>query len=94
MIAEDNFVSISEVRDNTSHFFKTLPKARKRFVMSHNKPVGVVMSLEEYNHSQIPVAEPDQWEIEATLKDLESIDDEGVDAFEFLAQLQQKDVHR
>ena len=84
MIAEDNFVSISEVRDNTSQFFKTLPKSRKRFVMSHNKPVGVVMSLEEYN-----TLNPENYETAEEKKAyLNSLDDtDEVEAFSFLETL-------
>ena len=87
MIWDDNFVSISEVRDNTTMVFKNLPKTRKRFVMSRNKPIGVVMSIDEYNATQIPIEKPDTWEIDAINRDLESMDDIWVDAFEFLEEL-------
>jgi len=92
MIWDDSFVSISEMRDNTSNIFKTLPKTRKRFVMSKNKPIGVVMSIDEYNLSQIPAVEPDQWEIDAINEDLETMDDRWIDAFEFLEKLKKGNV--
>ncbi len=94
MIGEENFVSISEVRDKTTTVFKTLPKFGKRFVMSKNKPLGVIISLEEYNNiSRIPLAEPDDWEKTAIQADIESEnDDPGVEAFEFLKKLQNNEI--
>jgi len=96
MIQDDNFVSISEVRDNTTTVFKTLPKAWRRFVMSRNKPVWVMMSMDEYNATQIPIVEPDQWEIDAIEKyeaDKKAWTiDEREDAFEFLKKLQNGDI--
>ena len=92
MIHEENFVSLWEIAKNTKSVFTSLPKTRKRFVMENDKPVWVVMSIDEYNMSQIPVVEPDEWEIDAIAEfeknKLSWNIEEWVDAFEFLEKLQ------
>lgn len=59
MIEEKEFISISHLRDNTASVVKNLPKIGKQVILSNNKPVGVFLSLENYNHlkkSQFPVS--------------------------------------
>lgn len=59
MIQEDEFISISHLRDNTSTVVKKLPQVGKQIILSNNKPVGVFLSIESYNKlkkSQFPVS--------------------------------------
>lgn len=48
MISTTSYVSISDLRDNTSTIVKQLPQWKK-IILSQNKPVGVFMSVDEYN---------------------------------------------
>jgi len=51
MISPSNYVSISDLRDKTATIVKELPKWKK-IILSQNKPVGVFMSIDEYNTLQ------------------------------------------
>ena len=48
MISATTYVSISDLRDKTASIVKQLPQWKK-IILSQNKPVGVFMSIDEYN---------------------------------------------
>ena len=48
MISATSYVSISDLRDKTATIVKQLPQWKK-IILSQNKPVGVFMSIDEYN---------------------------------------------
>ncbi len=48
MISTTSYVSISDLRDKTATIVKELPQWKK-IILSQNKPVGVFMSVDEYN---------------------------------------------
>jgi len=48
MISTTSYASISDLRDKTATIVKELPKWKK-IILSQNKPVGVFMSVDEYN---------------------------------------------
>jgi prevent-host-death family protein len=52
MITEKNFCSISDVRDKTSSVMKEVNLYGKKIILSQNKPVGVLLSITEYNALQ------------------------------------------
>ncbi len=49
MITQENYISISDLRDKTAQVVKDLGKSGKKIVLSQNKPVWVFLSVEEYN---------------------------------------------
>jgi PHD/YefM family antitoxin component YafN of YafNO toxin-antitoxin module len=88
MITERNFVSISDLRDNTSAVLKDVNMFGKKIVLSQNKPIGVFLSIVEYNHMQKLSFEKEK----ATPEDItayakSSHGDGGVEAFSFLETL-------
>lgn len=52
MLTEQNFVSISDLRDHTSSVVKEVNLIGKKIVLSQNKPVGILLSIAEYNTMQ------------------------------------------
>lgn len=52
MILEKNFVSISDLRDKTTQVVKDIWIIWKKIVLSQNKPIGVFLSIDEYNAMQ------------------------------------------
>ncbi len=52
MLIENNFVSISDLRDKTSQVIKDLSKSGKKILLSQNKPIWIFLSIEEYNAMQ------------------------------------------
>ena len=48
MIRATDYASISDLKENTSTILRELPKWKK-IIFSQNKPVAVIMSIEEYN---------------------------------------------
>lgn len=89
MIVEDSFVSISELRDKTSSVVKSAQKSWKKIILSQNKPVGVFLSVEEYNNMRKLAFESEP----ATAEDIKayaksSHGKDGVEAFSFLDSLQ------
>lgn len=88
MITERNFVSISDLRDRTSSVLKDVNISGKKIVLSQNKPIGVFLSIAEYNHMQKLSFEKEK----ATSEDMaayskSSHGDNGVEAFSFLETL-------
>lgn len=88
MITERNFVSISDLRDKTSAVLKDVNIFGKKIVLSQNKPIGIFLSIAEYNHMQKLSFEREK----ATPDDIRayansSHGDEGVEAFSFLETL-------
>lgn len=88
MIRENNFVSISDLRDNTSQIVKDLPRVGKKILLSQNKPIWVFLSIEQYNTLQKVAFDRE----EATLGDIQaykksSHGKEGTEAFSFLSSL-------
>lgn len=88
MISERNFVSISDLRDKTSSVLKDVNAFGKKIVLSQNKPIGVFLSIGEYNNMQKLNFEKEK----ATAEDIRayaksSHGDDGVEAFGFLENL-------
>lgn len=88
MITERNFVSISDLRDKTSSVLKDVNVIGKKIVLSQNKPIGVFLSITEYNNMQKLSFEKEK----ATTEDIRaytksSHGDDGVEAFSFLETL-------
>ncbi len=88
MISEKNFVSISDLRDNTSRVIKEISLFWKKIVLSQNKPIWVFLSIEEYNIMQKLSFEKEK----ASIADIKAYSksshwDEGVEAFTFLESL-------
>lgn len=88
MISEKNFVSISELRDNTAHVVKDIWKVWKKILLSQNKPIWVFLSIDEYNTLQKVAFEKEI----ATKEDLQayrysSHGEQWEEAFSFLASL-------
>ncbi len=52
MLIENNFVSISDLRDKTSLVMKDILIVGKKIVLSQNKPIWIFLSIEEYNSMQ------------------------------------------
>jgi PHD/YefM family antitoxin component YafN of YafNO toxin-antitoxin module len=50
MISADTYISISDVRDKTSTVMKDINHIGKKIILSQNKPIGVFLSIEEYNN--------------------------------------------
>ena len=88
MLTEKNFVSISELRDNTSKVVKDTKTIGKRIILSQNKPVGVFLSIDEYNSLKKVSFDTEI----ATSNDIKSYKNsshwkDSVDAFSFLNSL-------
>lgn len=88
MISVDNFVSISDLRDNTSQVIKNLPKVWKKIVLSQNKPIWIFLSIEEFNAMQKLSFEKEK----ATQEDIKAYSqsshwEKWVEAFSFLDSL-------
>ncbi len=88
MLTEKNFVSISELRDNTSKVVKDTKNIGKRIILSQNKPVGVFLSIDEYNALKKVSFETEV----ATVNDIKSYKNsshwkDSVEAFSFLSDL-------
>lgn len=88
MLIENNFVSISDLRDKTSQVIKDVSKVWKKIVLSQNKPIWVFLSLEEYNSLQKVAFERE----DANMQDLKAYKQsthgsEWVEAFSFLNSL-------
>jgi PHD/YefM family antitoxin component YafN of YafNO toxin-antitoxin module len=48
MIRPSDYISISNLKNNTATIVRELPKWKK-IILSQNKPIAVIMSVEEYN---------------------------------------------
>ncbi|NUJ98135.1 type II toxin-antitoxin system Phd/YefM family antitoxin [Candidatus Gracilibacteria bacterium] len=88
MLIENNFVSISDLRDKTSQVIKDLSKSGKKILLSQNKPIGIFLSIEEYNAMQKLSFEKEK----ASLDDIKAYKNsshglDGVEAFSFLNSL-------
>ena len=87
MITTTSFASISDLRDKTATIVKELPRWKK-IILSQNKPIAVMMSIEEYNmmlELWIKTAKATKEEIKAYKKS--SHWKEWVEAFSFLSSL-------
>lgn len=87
MITATDFVSISDLRDNTATIVKKLPQWKK-IILSQNKPVGVFMSIDEYNFL-LKLSFPTE---KATKQDIKAYQQsthwkDSVEAFSFLDSL-------
>lgn len=88
MISENHYVSISDVRDRTTHVIKSLDAVGTKIVLSQNKPVGVFLSVEEYNNLKklsFLHEKASSEDIQAYQKSSHATD--GVEAFSFLQSL-------
>lgn len=88
MILEKNFVSISDLRDKTAQVVKEVSIVWKKIVLSQNKPIWVILSIEEYNNMQKLSFEKEK----ATQKDIKAYQksthwEDWVEAFGFLQSL-------
>lgn len=88
MILEKNFVSISDLRDKTAKIIKDINIVWKKIVLSQNKPIWVILSIDEYNSMQKLNFEKEK----ATPEDIKAFQqsshwDEWVEAFSFLQSL-------
>lgn len=50
MIHDSEFCSISDLRDRTTSVVKSAQKTWKKIILSQNKPVGIFLSIDEYNN--------------------------------------------
>ncbi len=87
MITATDFVSISDLRDNTATVVKNLSYGKK-IILSQNKPVWVFMSVDEYN-SLLKLSFPTE---KTTSQDIKSYKEsshgkDAVEAFSFLDTL-------
>lgn len=88
MISENNYVSISELRDKTAKIVKDAQKSWKKIILSQNKPVWIFLSIEEYNALTKVAFEKE----DATFDDIQaykksSHGKDAVEAFSFLDSL-------
>ncbi len=88
MIIDQEFISISDLRDRTTKVVKDVQTDGKRIVMSKNKPIGIFLSIEEYNRMKKLNFEKEQ----ATEEDIQAYKEsshgkDGVEAFSFLDSL-------
>lgn len=88
MLIENNFVSISDLRDKTSRVIKDLSKVGKKIILSQNKPIWIFLSIEEYNAMQKLSFEKEK----ASADDIKAYKDSShwtdwVEAFNFLNSL-------
>ena len=89
MISADTYISISDVRDKTTTVMRDINQIWKKIILSQNKPIGVFLSIEEYNN-MTKLAFPDAL---ATPNEQKSFKQSShwkdtVEAFDFLAKLQ------
>lgn len=89
MIRENNFVSISDLRDHTSQIMKDISRDGTKIILSQNKPIGVFLSIEQYNAMKKVAFEREN----ATYEDIHAYQksshgQDGVEAFSFLKSLQ------
>lgn len=88
MIVATDFISVSHLKTKTSALLKWLTKGKK-IILSRNQPIGVLMSIEEYDKMVKLGFEPD----EATPEEIKAYQEsshgkEWVEAFSFLDSLQ------
>jgi len=88
MISNDNFVSISDLRDRTSKVLKDVNIVGKKIVLSKNKPIWIFLSIEEYNNMKKLCFKKEK----ASTEDIEvykksSHGEEWTEAFSFLDSL-------
>ncbi len=87
MIRPSDYISISDLKNNTATIVRELPKWKK-IILSQNKPIAVIMSINEYNmmlELWIKTAKATKEEIKAYKKS--SHWKEWVEAFSFLSSL-------
>ncbi len=89
MIRENNFVSISDLRDRTSQIMKDISRDGTKIILSQNKPIWVFLSIEQYNAMRKIAFEKEN----ATPEDIKAYQksshgQDGVEAFHFLKSLQ------
>ena len=87
MITTTDYASISDLRDKTTTIVKELPRWKK-IILSQNKPIAVIMSIDEYNMMLKLWFETD----EATKEEINAYKKsshwkEWVEAFSFLSTL-------
>ena len=88
MLSDRNFVSISDLRDRTSLVLKEVNKFGKKIVLSQNKPIGVFLSVAEYNHMQkLSFEKEDATPADIAAYQKSSHGNEWVEAFSFLESL-------
>ncbi len=89
MISTDTYISISDVRDKTTTVIKDINQIWKKIILSQNKPIGVFLSIEEYNN-MTKLAFPDTMATQDEEKAFKqsSHGENGVEAFDFLVKLQ------
>jgi prevent-host-death family protein len=89
MITKTSFASISELRDKTATIVKQVNTTGKKIILSQNKPVGVLLSIDEYN-ALLKLSFPAE---KASLEDIRAYQQsshwkDGVEAFSFLDGLE------
>ena len=87
MIRQSNYISISDLKNNTATIVSELP-IWKKIILSQNKPIAVIMSINEYNmmlELWIKTAKATKEEIKAYKKS--SHWKEWVEALSFLSSL-------
>lgn len=87
MIRQSNYISISELKNNTATIIRELP-IWKKIILSQNKPIAVIMSINEYNMMLELWFKTD----EATKEEIKAYKEsthwkEWVEAFSFLSSL-------
>ena len=88
MISTTGFASISDLRDNTSTVVREVNSFWKKIILSQNKPVGVLLSVDEYN-ALLKLSFPSE---RAKPKDIKAYQNsshwkDSVEAFSFLDTL-------
>lgn len=89
MLTASSFASISDLRDKTASIVKQVNTTGKKIILSQNKPVGVFLSIDEYNallKLSFPAEKATPQEIKAY--QASSHGEEAVEAFAFLDALQ------
>lgn len=89
MLTASSFASISDLRDKTASIVKQVNTTGKKIILSQNKPVGVFLSIDEYNallKLSFPAEKATPQEIKAY--QASSHGEEAVEAFAFLDAFQ------
>lgn len=89
MISTEGYVSISDVRDKTTTVMRDINRIWKKVILSQNKPIGMFLSIAEYNN-MLKLAFPKDRATEAEIKAYKQSShwEGGVEAFDFLEKLQ------
>lgn len=89
MLTATSFASISDLRDKTASIVKQVNTTGKKIILSQNKPVGVFLSINEYN-ALLKLSFPSE---KASPEDIKAYQasshgEDGVEAFSFLESLE------